>query len=83
MVGAAAVSAGVTHTVSLCVVVSEMTGQIHHIIPLLVAVLISNAVSSLLQPSLYESIIIIKKLPYLPTIRPSTSGIVLLIAQLI
>ena len=83
IVGAAAFSAGVTHTVSICVVVSEMTGQIHHIIPLLVSVLISNAVSSLLQPSLYESIIIIKKLTYLPTIRPSTSGIVLLIAQLI
>lgn len=77
IVGAAAVSAGVTHTVSVCVVVSEMTGQIHHIIPILIAVLASNAVSSLLQPSLYESIIIIKKLPFMPNILPSKSGIVL------
>ena len=74
IVGAAAFSAGVTHTVSICVVVSEMTGQIHHIIPILVAVLVSNAISTLLQPSLYESIIMIKKLPYLPSILPSRSG---------
>lgn len=74
IVGAAAFSAGVTHTVSICVVVAEMTGQIHHIIPILIAVLVSNAISTLLQPSLYESIIMIKKLPYLPSILPSRSG---------
>ena len=74
VVGAAAFSAGVTHTVSICVVVAEMTGQIQHIIPILIAVLVSNAISSLLQPSLYESIILIKKLPYLPNIHSSRSG---------
>lgn len=72
--GAAAFSAGVTHTVSISVVVAEMTGQIQHIIPVLVAVIVSNAISTLLQPSLYESIIMIKKLPYLPNILPSRSG---------
>ena len=51
-----------------------MTGQIQHIIPVLVAVIVSNAISTLLQPSLYESIIMIKKLPYLPNILPSRSG---------
>lgn len=75
IVGAAAFSAGVTHTVSISVVVAEMTGQIQHIIPVLVAVIVSNAISTLLQPSLYESIIMIKKLPYLPNILPSRSGI--------
>ncbi len=74
IVGAAAFSAGVTHTVSISVVVAEMTGQIQHIIPVLVAVIVSNAISTLLQPSLYESIIMIKKLPYLPNILPSRSG---------
>lgn len=74
--GAAAFSAGVTHSISICVVVSEMTGQIQHIIPVLVAVLVSNAISTLLQPSLYDSIIMIKKLPYLPDIISSSSGIV-------
>lgn len=74
IVGAAAFSAGVTHSISICVVVSEMTGQIQHIIPVLVAVLVSNAISTLLQPSLYDSIIMIKKLPYLPDIISSSSG---------
>nr|CAH0108618.1 unnamed protein product [Daphnia galeata] len=74
IVGAAAFSAGVTHSISICVVVSEMTGQIQHIIPVLVAVLVSNAISTLLQPSLYDSIIMIKKLPYLPGIISSSSA---------
>ncbi|XP_065560015.1 chloride channel protein 2-like isoform X2 [Artemia franciscana] len=71
IVGAAAFPAGVTHSISICVVISEMTGQIKHLVPILVAVLASNVVARLLQPSLYESIIMIKKLPYLPDILPS------------
>lgn len=38
-----------------------------------IAVLISNAVASFLQPSIYDSIIRIKKLPYLPDILSSAS----------
>ncbi len=37
--------------------------------------LIANAIAALLQPSLYDSIILIKKLPYLPDLLPSSSGI--------
>nr|CAH7729648.1 unnamed protein product [Callosobruchus chinensis] len=73
-VGAAAFSGAVTHTISVSVIVFEMTGQITHIIPIMIAVLISNAVASLLAPSLYDSIILIKKLPYLPDLLPSSSG---------
>nr|CAH0108614.1 unnamed protein product [Daphnia galeata] len=75
IVGAAAFSAGVTHTVSISIVVVEMTGQIQHIIPILVAVIVSNVISTLLQPSIYESDIIIKQLPYLPCIISSRSAI--------
>lgn len=74
-VGAAAFSGAVTHTISVSVIVFEMTGQITHIIPIMIAVLISNAIAALLQPSLYDSIILIKKLPYLPDLLPSSSGI--------
>ncbi|XP_026679041.1 chloride channel protein 2 [Diaphorina citri] len=74
-VGAAAFSGAVTHTISVSVIMFEMTGQITHIIPVMIAVLISNAVAALLQPSLYDSIILIKKLPYLPDLLPSSSGI--------
>jgi len=73
-VGAAAFSGAVTHTISISVIVFEMTGQITHIIPVLIAVLIANALAALLQPSCYDSIIMIKKLPYLPDILPSSSN---------
>ncbi|XP_049954141.1 chloride channel protein 2 isoform X1 [Schistocerca serialis cubense] len=73
-VGAAAFSGAVTHTISVSVIVFELTGQVTHIIPIMIAVLISNAIASFLQPSLYDSIILIKKLPYLPDLLPSSSG---------
>lgn len=44
VVGAAALSGSVTHTISTSVIVFELTGQIHHILPVMVAVLIANAV---------------------------------------
>lgn len=64
--GAAALSGAVTHTVSTAVIVFELTGQISHILPVMIAVILANAVAQSLQPSLYDSIIRIKKLPYLP-----------------
>ena len=59
-------SGAVTHTVSTAVIVFELTGQISHILPVMIAVILANAVAQSLQPSLYDSIIRIKKLPYLP-----------------
>ena len=64
----------VTHTLSISVIVFEMTGQITHAIPILIAVLVANAIAACLGPSCYDSIILIKKLPYLPDIIPSSSG---------
>ncbi|XP_059816213.1 chloride channel protein-like, partial [Hypanus sabinus] len=55
-----------THTVSTAVICFELTGEISHILPMMVAVILANMVAQGLQPSLYESIIQIKKLPYLP-----------------
>uniref|UniRef100_A0A8C6V061 Chloride channel 2c n=1 Tax=Neogobius melanostomus TaxID=47308 RepID=A0A8C6V061_9GOBI len=66
VVGAAALSGAVTHTVSTAVIVFELTGQISHILPIMIAVILANAVAQALQPSIYDSIIRIKKLPYLP-----------------
>ncbi|XP_064642186.1 chloride channel protein 2-like isoform X2 [Lineus longissimus] len=68
VVGAAALSGSVTHTISTSVIVFELTGQISHILPAVIAVLISNAIAHTLQPSIYDSIIQIKKLPFLPDI---------------
>lgn len=64
----------VTHTVSVGVIAFEMTGQIVHLVPVMISVLIANATAALLQPSIYDSIILIKKLPYLPDLLPSASG---------
>lgn len=65
-VGAAAMTGAVTHTVSTAVICFELTGQISHILPMMVAVILANMVAQGLQPSLYDSIIQVKKLPYLP-----------------
>lgn len=89
VVGAAAFCGAVTHTVSVAVIVFELTGQLCHLLPVMVsspnfyfnhfiilfqiAVLIANAVASYLQPSIYDSIIRIKNLPYLPDIPHTTS----------
>ena len=64
-------SGAVTHTISTSVIVFELTGQIIHIIPVMMAVLIANALANLLQPSIYDSIILIKSLPFLPDLKLS------------
>ncbi|XP_066968600.1 chloride channel protein 2-like isoform X7 [Macrobrachium rosenbergii] len=74
MVGAASFCAAITHTISISVIVFELTGQITYVIPIMIGVLIANCISSLLQPSIYDSMIRIKKLPYLPDIIATTSA---------
>ena len=64
--GAAALSGAATHTISTTVIVIELTGQIHCIVPLIITVLIANFVAKRLQPSIYDSIIKLKNLPFLP-----------------
>ncbi|XP_055916791.1 chloride channel protein 2-like [Eupeodes corollae] len=73
VVGAAAFSSAVTHTVSEAVIIFEITGQVTHVVPVMVASLIANAVAEMLQPSMYDSMILIKKLPYLPDLLPTSS----------
>ncbi|KAF8783522.1 Chloride channel protein 2 like protein [Argiope bruennichi] len=50
-----------------------VVGQMSHILPVILAVLIANGISQALQPSIYDSIIQIKKLPYLPPIVSTSS----------
>lgn len=74
VVGSAALAGSVSHTVSVAVIVFEMTGQISHLVPVMIATLLACAVATILQPSLYDSIILIKKLPYLPDLIPKGNG---------
>ncbi|XP_051844444.1 chloride channel protein ClC-Ka-like isoform X1 [Antechinus flavipes] len=66
--GAAAFSGAVTHTISTALLVFELTGQFVHVLPVLMAVLVANAVCQNFQPSFYDNGIILKKLPYLPRV---------------
>ncbi|GIX79872.1 chloride channel protein 2 [Caerostris extrusa] len=68
--GAAALSGSATHTVSTSVIVFELTGQMSHILPVIIAVLIANAVAQSLQPSIYDSIIQIKNFHTCPPSFP-------------
>ncbi|XP_042525601.1 chloride channel protein ClC-Ka isoform X2 [Dipodomys spectabilis] len=52
----------------------ELTGQILHALPVLMAVLMANAISQNCQPSFYNGTIMMKKLPYLPRIRGRKIG---------
>ncbi|XP_066450027.1 chloride channel protein ClC-Kb-like isoform X2 [Eleutherodactylus coqui] len=66
LAGAAAYSGAVTHTLSTALLVFELTGQMSHILPVLIAVLVANAISQSCQNSFFDIIVIVKKLPYLP-----------------
>jgi len=72
VVGAASLVSSVTHTLSIAVVVFELTGQMNYILPMLTGVLISYSVSASISMSMYNVILKIKGLPYLPSIKPSS-----------
>uniref|UniRef100_A0A8D0FG36 Chloride channel protein n=1 Tax=Strix occidentalis caurina TaxID=311401 RepID=A0A8D0FG36_STROC len=67
--GAAAFSGSVTHAISTALLVCEATGHLGHVLPVVLAVLVANAITQKHQPSFYDGTIIVKKLPYLPPIR--------------
>lgn len=65
VVGAAAMAAGVTRTISCAVMVFELTGQLNHMLPVLVAVLAAIGVGNLLNESIYDTMLELNNLPYL------------------
>ncbi|XP_049657804.1 chloride channel protein ClC-Ka [Accipiter gentilis] len=69
LAGAAAFSGSVTHAISTALLVCESTGHLGHVLPVVLAVLVANAITQKHQPSFYDGTIIVKKLPYLPRIR--------------
>ncbi|NXK00274.1 CLCKB protein, partial [Corythaixoides concolor] len=69
LAGAAAFSGSVTHSLSTALLVCEATGHLGHVLPVILAVLVANAITQKHQPSFYDGTIIVKKLPYLPRIR--------------
>nr|XP_034992335.1 chloride channel protein 1-like [Zootoca vivipara] len=74
LAGAAAYSGAVTQTLSTALLTFELTGQMSHILPVLVAVLSANAISQQSQPSFFDGIISVKKLPFLPKLAVGKTG---------
>ncbi|CAE7835848.1 clh-3, partial [Symbiodinium sp. KB8] len=68
--GAAALASGATHTLSTAVMVFELTRQIHHFLPVLVAVLVAYSVSSLFTLGVYDLLLQLAGLPFLPRALP-------------
>jgi len=73
LVGAAAMAGGVTRTISSAVIVFEVTGELRHILPVLVAVLISIAVANTFSLSIYDSIANLRQIPSLSSLRKVSS----------
>ncbi|CAB3403791.1 unnamed protein product [Caenorhabditis bovis] len=75
VVGAASFTGSVTHSLSIALIVCETTGQLCALLPVLIALMISNALCAFLQPSIYDSIIKINGYPYLADLPPSRMSV--------
>ena len=69
IIGAACVTSSVTRTVSVAMIVFELNGQLSYMIPVLFAVLLSYALSNSLAMSIFDVLLDMKDLPYLPALR--------------
>ncbi|KAF8386395.1 hypothetical protein PRIPAC_75537 [Pristionchus pacificus] len=78
VVGSAAFSAAVTHSVSVSVMIFEMTGQLWLIIPTMIGTIVARAVSANFTISWIDNIIKLKHLPFLPDIPPNNDRGILL-----
>jgi hypothetical protein len=68
VVGAAALASGATHTVSTAVIVFELTGQTRYLLPVLLATLTAISVARVFTVSLYDLLLTLSGLPYLPRV---------------
>ena len=59
------------HSLSISLILFEMTGQVHYAIPMLLSVIISYSIGSSIGLNIFDAFILFKKIPYLPAIRKS------------
>jgi Voltage gated chloride channel len=69
--GAAAFSGVITRTTSPILVLLEMTGEMDYLFGLIVTTLVANAVGSIYIVSFFDTVLNIRKLPYLPVLFSS------------
>ena len=70
-VGAAATIGAISHTLSGALIVFELTGQIHYIVPMFTSTVIAYAIGSWLTPSIFDVIIVMRQIPFLPAFKPA------------
>ncbi|GMF10872.1 unnamed protein product [Phytophthora lilii] len=73
VVGAASFTAGVTGTISIAVIVFELTGQLSYMIPVLLCVIVGRAVTRLFSLDMYETMARQKNLPQWPDLTKQIS----------
>ncbi|KAH7462543.1 hypothetical protein KRP22_004964 [Phytophthora ramorum] len=73
VVGAASFTAGVTGTISIAVIVFELTGQLSYMIPVLLCVIVGRAVTRLFSLDMYETMARQKNLPQWPDLSKQKS----------
>lgn len=73
VVGAASFTAGVTGTISIAVIVFELTGQLSYMIPVLLCVIVGRAVTRFFSLDMYETMSRHKKLPQWPDLTKQLS----------
>ena len=69
IIGAASLTSSVSRAISVVMIILELSGELSYLIPVLVGVLISYALSNSIWISIYDVLIDMKNLPYLPAIR--------------
>jgi hypothetical protein len=69
VVACSAMIAGATHTISPCIIILEITSQANNIMPILVCTVIAYSVAGLFTISLYDMMLEINDLPYLPRVK--------------
>ncbi|KAF4045197.1 Voltage gated chloride channel [Phytophthora infestans] len=73
VVGAASFTAGVTGTISIAVIVFELTGQLSYMIPVLLCVIVGRAVTRVFSLDMYETMARQKNLPQWPDLTKQIS----------
>ena len=60
VLGAASMAAGVTRTISSAILVFELTGGLEHVLPILVAVVVSYVIGQWFTVSIFDSMVLSK-----------------------
>eukprot|EP01126_Amoeba_proteus_P057197 TRINITY_DN7263_c0_g1_i17.p1 TRINITY_DN7263_c0_g1~~TRINITY_DN7263_c0_g1_i17.p1 ORF type:complete len:618 (+),score=99.53 TRINITY_DN7263_c0_g1_i17:604-2457(+) len=69
MVGSAATAAGLTQTLSTALLTVELTGEFDVLFPSMLGVVISMGISSTLSCDIFDTVLQLRQLPYLPALE--------------